>query len=631
LRCEDSSQFAPTGITNRPLLKSVKLLLPVWGHRYVSQFLEFGLPTLMAAGNVPALAKDLPCEFEILTSSEDEWSIRHHPRFHALAGICRVTFHHIDHLITVGNNSTTLTLAYTEAVRASGAGMLDTCFFFLVSDYIVANGSLANVFDRIRAGASAVLAGNFQVVAEDATPWVRDRIMPDAACAALPARELMRWALDHLHPATLANVVNSSLSHNIHTNRLFWRVDHDTLIGRFFLMHMIAIRPEVTDFKVGASCDYSFVPEMCPSGNVSVMADSDDFLVIEMQPRGHESAFLRPGPLKVSALARSLNEWTTAQHRQNIRGSIVYHAAEQPRAVAVMLDAADAYVEQVMQRLVAKPQPHYGHPYWVGAIAAFREATRSRMSDEKFYQLLGQRVTAGFWIERLRALFFGLPGRVWPWHPRWPDFRPALRWLAPFLADPTQQVLLVSDAPTFLSVMVAEIGERAVYFRTSVLLQTAPEVHQPLVGRFAACLAEFDQRDVNTIAKAVGRIAPLMQDRGKIIIAIREQRPMTGAGEFGAALVDMIRQLTSSSVIVEEIRYVPAIRARWPSYRIFARLGTAAHQRPWFGIPVLAIVAGPLAIFTLILNLVAAVRTRTTRRRGMASSMYVMMQTVDAK
>jgi len=614
-----------------PPLKSVKLLLPVWGYRYVSQFLEFGLPTLMAAGNVPALAKDLPCEFEILTSSEDEWSIRQHQGLHALAGICRVTFRRIDHLITVGNNSTTLTLAYAEAVRASGASMLDTCFFFLVSDYIVANGSLANVLDRVRAGAGAVLVGNFQVVAEDATPWLRERIMPDATCAALPARELMRWALDHLHPATLANVVNSSLSHNVHTNRLFWRVDKDTLIGRFFLMHMLAIRPEVADFKVGASCDYSFVPEMCPSGNVSVMADSDDFLVIEMQPRPHESAFLRPGPLKISTLARSLSEWTTAQHRQNIRCSVVYHAAEQPQAVAVMLDAADAYVEQVMQRLLAKPQPHYGHPYWVGAIAAFREATRSRISDENFYLLLGGRVTAGFWIERVRAIFFGLPGRVWPWHPRWPDFRPVLAWLAPFLAAPTHQLLLVSDAPTFLSVMLAELGERATYFRTSVLLQTAPEVHQPLLGRFVVCLAEFDQRDVSTIAKAVSRIAPLMRDRGKIIIAIREQRPMNVVGEFGTALVDAIRRLTSSSVVVEEIRYVPAIRARWPSYRIFARLGTAAHQRPWFGIPVLAIVAAPLAIFTLILNLVAVVRTRTTWRRGMASSVYVVMQIADAK
>jgi len=45
-------------------------------------------------------------------------------------------------------------------------------------------------------------------------------------------------------------------------------VDTETLIGRFYLLHMICIRPEVTDFVIGSSCDYSFVPEMCPSANI---------------------------------------------------------------------------------------------------------------------------------------------------------------------------------------------------------------------------------------------------------------------------------------------------------------------------------------------------------------------------
>ena len=34
--------------------------------------------------------------------------------------------------------------------------------------------------------------------------------------------------------------MNFPLSHSLHSNRLFWRVDEDTLIGRFYLMHMIA-------------------------------------------------------------------------------------------------------------------------------------------------------------------------------------------------------------------------------------------------------------------------------------------------------------------------------------------------------------------------------------------------------
>ena len=85
----------------RAPVASAKLLLPVWGHRYVRQFLEVGLPTLLAPGNVPALAQSLPCEFELLTSAADESYVRQHRAFDRLADVCRATIRPIDHLITL--------------------------------------------------------------------------------------------------------------------------------------------------------------------------------------------------------------------------------------------------------------------------------------------------------------------------------------------------------------------------------------------------------------------------------------------------------------------------------------------------------------------------------------------------
>lgn len=633
---EDSSRVgAPAERSRRepqrPPPKFVKLLLPVWGHRYVRQFLDLGLPTLIASGNVPALAKALPCEFEILTSAEDEGYIRQHHAFLCLAGICPATIRPIDHLITAGNNSTTLTLAYAEAIRAAGPAMLDTCFFFLVSDYIVADGSLASVLARIRAGASAVLVGNFQVTAEEATPWLNERVEREAGAVAFSARELMRWALAHLHPATVANTVNSSLWHNSHTNRLFWCVDGDTLLGRFYLMHMIAIRPEVTGFKIGASCDYSFVPEMCPSGNVSVITDSDEFLVVEMQPRAHESGFLRPGPLRLGPLARSLSEWTTARHRQNVAYSIVYHAGEPPAVLSAAAAAADAYVGEVTRRLPRRPQPHYGHPYWHGAIATVREASRARLSDEALRTILGAHSWRGYWIERLRALLIGFPPRVRPWHPRWADYRPVLTRLAPFFADPARRLLLMSDAPTLFSVMLADAGERVVRLQTSPFVQSAPGRYQAFVNRFDLCLIQFEERNVERTGEVVGRVAPMMKDGGRVLIAIREQQPMKGAQQFGAAVGEMLRRLPGTSALVEDVRYVPASRLRGWSYRLFARLGTAAHQRPWVGIPAVAVLAAPLALLTLVLNLFAAARTRATLRHGMASSLHIVVRIANSE
>src|SRR5262249_42323055 len=157
----------------------------------------------------------------------------------------------------------------------------------------------------------------FQVVEDDAAAWLEDELSRAGGVLAIPPRALMRRALTRLHPATVANMVNVPVSHNSHSNRLFWRGGGGTLIGRFYLMHMICVRPELTNFVIGASCDYSFVPEMCPSGAVEAMTDSDDYLVVEMQPFRHEANFIRLGPARPRRLAASLSEWTTAQQRGN--------------------------------------------------------------------------------------------------------------------------------------------------------------------------------------------------------------------------------------------------------------------------------------------------------------------------
>ena len=605
------------------------MLLPVWGHRYVRQFLEIGLPTLLAPGNVPALAQSLPSEFCILTSAADESYIRKHPAFVRLAQVCRASIRPIDHLITAGNNSTTLTLAYAEAIRAAGPAALDTCFFFLVSDYIVADGSLASVLARVRAGSDAVLVGNFQVTAEEAMPWLRERIAPDAAPgAALSARALMRFALDHLHPATVANTVNVSSAHNAHTNRLFWRVDDRTLIGRFYLMHMIAVRPEVIDFKVGASWDYSFVPEMCPSGNVSVITDSDEYLVVEMQPRGHEAGFLREGPLRPDVLARSLDEWATAQHRANVAHTLVYHAGDLPPALPAAVAAADEYVAQVSRHLRGPPQPHFGHPYWRGAIATVQEAARGRLSSEALRNILGTPSRGGFWVERLRALAIGYPPRVRPWHPRWADYRPVLRRLLPAFDDPARQILHVADAPTLFSVMLAEGAGRVASLQTTPLLQ-GPSEREGFESRFDLCLVELDQRDVKKTAELVRRLALAMKPGACILIAIREAGPMPDAPRFGANLAEVLRR-EAPAARLEEVRCVPASSLRAWCYRTFARLGADAHQRPWVGLPALALFAVPLALLTFLLNVFAAAGTRATSQHA-ASSLHVRVRMANSE
>jgi hypothetical protein len=625
---EFSGAVGPQAVP-RPPPRAAIIVLPVWGYIYVRQFLELSLPTLLGPGNVPAVVAALPTQFVILTSADDETFIREHPAFKRLLEVCATEIRLIDHLITDGNSSTTVTLAYTEVVRAAGEAMTDTCFFFLVSDYIMADGSLASALKRMQAGASAVVAGNFQIAREDALGWLQEKLRFARHGVALPPRELMHWALNHLHPTTLANIVNIPFSHNSHTNRLFWRVDGSTIVGRFYLMHMLCVRPELTNFFIGSSCDYSFVPEMCPSGNVEALTDSDDYLVIEMQARCHESEFMRPGPLKPRELAKSLNEWATSAHRGNIRHTVLFHAAEVPRQIERCIAEADAFIAQVARHLKGAPPFHRNHPYWRGAIAAFREATGREIKAEEWRYVLGLPNSPNWLIEwllwRAKHVLSGRPPYVKPWHPVWPDYRAVLKELNDFFIDRKKQLLMLSHGPTAFSLALADGGERVRRLRCMPFLQMAPERFRPMHGKFDLCLLELSEGDMQYGDKLVDRIVPLMKQDGRIVLYVINQRSLETVTEFANSVSYQAARFIRSGAVPIEIRFVLANRLRWAVRRGMVKLQEFTNSHAWLGVPAAVLGGAVLACLSLLGNLDVLRRSHQVAPRGIASSLVMRL------
>jgi hypothetical protein len=611
---------------------AAKFVLPVWGYSYVRHFLECGLPTLLAPGNLPGVVAALPTEFIIQTSIDDETYIREHPAFKRLADVCPTQIRLIDHLVTDRNYSTTITLAYAEAVRDAGDAMVDTCFFFLVADYIMADGSLTNALKRMQRGVSAIVVGNFQVAREDALPWLQDKLAVSKYVLTLPPRMLMRWALNHLHPATLANTVNIPFSHNWHTNRLFWRVDGSTILGRFYLMHMLCVRPETTEFIIGASCDYSFVPEMCPSGNVEAIIDSDEYLVVELQPIDHESAFLRPGPLAPRALAKSLNRWTTAVHRQNARFAVVFHAGELPKQLEAVNAEADAFLDNVGSHLRHEPMPHRGHPYWRGAMAAFYDATGRKLNEDEWRYALGLPANDNWitqWlVYQAKFILMGRPPRVLPWHPAFPDFKAVLNELAPFFANRKLRLLMLSNEPTAFSLSLADSGERVHRMRCTPFLQTSPDRFAPLRAKFDMCLLELPEADLRYGGQLIDRIVPLMRNGGQIIVSVTNRRLLMNEHKFGQNIAFHSARLITSGLLPTEVLYVPTnIMRRLVRHGMF-NLRILMSKGLWFGAPLAVAGGGLLFCLSLIGNLDSLRPTRRAGTRGNKSS-FLMRLTVD--
>lgn len=584
-------------------VKQIRLLLPVWGEQFIGQFLRVSMPTLLAPGNLPAVAAALPCTLVFLTNTEGAELMRGHPATAYLQSICDVEFDIIDDLITSDNYSTTLTLAYARAIRATGEMMLDTCFFFLISDYIMADGSLANVLARIRAGHSGVLAGNFQVVEEAAKERLFEKFETGEPSISIAPRDLMNWALNYLHPMTLANTVNFPMYCSAHSNRLFWQVDDNTLIGRFYLIHMIAIRPEIVDFQISSSCDYSFVPEMCPSGNVHIVTDSDEYLVVEMQKRSHEGKFIHLGATAQTDLIASLREWTTERHRKNAHSAVVFHAAELPKNLPLVITESEEFIEAIEASL-PPPQPFRDHPYWIGAIAAHRRESWKKAqrlkktgAEADFDDIEAPKATYHDRLYKLRDVFFGRPPRVRPWHPRAPDYAMIEKLAMKYIdAKGEGRTLILSGTAELLEGWLQSSHRTSDSVGIHGLLRSDAENHKKLIGRYDGCLLVMHANELNLLPRLLDVVSSLLSPGNHLLIFVFNGQGVMVGSRFNHEILDTAAAFFDRRMTVDAVQFVMAGRASWVALRGIRNLFVLAMRTPVW----LALSAVPMAFLVLI-------------------------------
>jgi len=68
--------------------------------------------------------------------------------------------------------------------------MVDVPLIFFNADFILANGSLKTVAEKLLAGERLILAPSYCVAAESVMPWLASRIDDESASVAVPPREM---------------------------------------------------------------------------------------------------------------------------------------------------------------------------------------------------------------------------------------------------------------------------------------------------------------------------------------------------------------------------------------------------------------------------------------------------------
>lgn len=609
---------------------SVRMLVAVWGARYVDRFTELSLASILAPGNLPALAGATDLELVILTSAGDQ------PQLDASAAIarvrehCRVNYENIDDLIADQIYGVTLTLAYHRGVTSCGATMLEKHFLFLNSDLILADGSLRAVAHRILKGERAILANSIRAISEELEGPLRARAMAGHGTFVVSPRELVGMALEAMHPTQIAKIVNSGMCHSIHVNQFYWQVDSDTLVSRHFLMFMLCLRPTRLVAEAQGFCDYTFVSEMCPNVVPTAMGDSDEFFALEIQHRDAERAYLRLGKPTVDEVARGLSEWTTGHHRDNaLRHMLLFHAGDLSGDAALACEEAGRYVRRLVGQLSPEPQPVRRHPYWVGALLAWRNRLISlgkwdahRDDHGHLHAIIEPTAgSAALRPARLRALarrwLVGELPALRPWHPDWLDYRPLKALLSTQSMPEMDQVLYVDGGSgrlrtAFAAAHVCTVGD---------LLSHLGD------GRaFALVLIEAQKGEFAIVRRMIEQIRPYVKRGGRIAVFAKDVGTYGATDNFAGKVLANVEHIVPRDLCSADIRFAGGMRKRklrdaaadWISF--YRRGGKMA-------LPIVLPALALIAVRALLNNLKSA--WRPGEPVGADCSSFLMTVTVD--
>ncbi|WP_316165412.1 MULTISPECIES: hypothetical protein [unclassified Bradyrhizobium] len=420
---------------NPPAL-DIAVLTPVWGERYITEFAEVGFLSLLSRHNLELVCERHNVELVFLTTEGGRERFEGLDAIQRAKSICSVRYLMIDDLITSANYGVTLTLAFARAIKSFGERQTSTAFIFFNSDFVLSDGSLSTVVQRLEEGYRCIMAPSLRVNAEVVFPALSKQAAASERGLEVTSRSMVELALRNLHLTVVGRTLNQDFVHCAQWGQFYWRVDEHTLIAAHHLIFMMAIAPEKPLGIVNSYVDYCFVPEMVPSGQFALMDDSDEFFMIELQAKAQEREMLRCGHPDVKGIYRDLSEWTTAEHRRFAQVPVVFHAKDIPPQALAVKEMAQAFVESIQAKLVRMPVNHAFHDYWTQGVAAW--IAHKRLDDGGLFKLppelqgqlsprrrrrsrwnsgLKERTTRS--LDRLDKQLFGVP----IWHHRWCDTR----------------------------------------------------------------------------------------------------------------------------------------------------------------------------------------------------------------
>jgi hypothetical protein len=528
-----------------------------WGKHYVDKLLDFTLASALAPGNVPSLACEFPCEVAVVTEERYFDYVRAHPVARRLEQFAKLRLLAVDDLVTERwQYGMSLAYALFRGVADVGAAMTDTFFLFLNSDFVLADGSYRRLLHHIEHGERAVLAPSYCTSEERVRAALAElRGGESGGVLSVPPRRLAQLILRHAHNTVRAKTVNQDLVHFQYMDQFYWQVDPSTLIGHQMPISLIGMRPEVVLADIETFWDWGLVYDFCPSRRLTVLGDSDEFLMLELRgaDEHRESIFLGAG--RPGAIASRMTGYITQYQIDNARFELTLHSRPIPAGIEPRRARLRAYRDEVLRRLPVRIVEHRNHQQWVYQKEHFRayravrpprdeaQAVRERLGAlDAERALLAQRLEelsaapagiapragAGA-LEPQRAAslakraYRALMGRACdprPWHPYYLPYRQLYCRLRELLRADGKRVLLICD-------------EDSVFASPNPLLAGSRVARLPVAGyqwrggdeRFELCLIDIGVEKLGSLRQMLDGVAGRLEPGAVVLLHSTNDTP----------------------------------------------------------------------------------------------------------
>src|SRR5262245_11337938 len=353
-----------------------RIITYAWGAKYVDTLLSFTLPALLAPGNLPYVASEVPCELIILTQWRFFFKVNRHPAVVRIRKLCSVRLVRLDDLIVSKDKyGMTLTYALHRAFSDLGPAITEHWQIFLNADFILADGSLRTVIHHLANRQRIVASPSYCTVAEEVMPELRKYFDPATSTLRISHREIARLILQHRHTVIRGKTVNQTAFHMRYADQFYWSVDGGILLGYQMPVSIVGLWPERYVPEPNTYWDFGLIWEYCPRAEICVIGDSDEFTILELRDKTVAEDQIVLGRPEKKQIAERMVTWVTPYQQHFLKFPLTLHDVDLPPSIDDARTKLRSFVDEVMLHTPPLPS-HIKHSQWEYHWANFQDARR---------------------------------------------------------------------------------------------------------------------------------------------------------------------------------------------------------------------------------------------------------------